>query len=228
MKTMVIVGAGKGLGLSLAKRFGKEGFQIALVARNAEKLQSMVDILKDAGVEASYFVADIYSKEQMEKALADAKEKYGQIDIVEFSPTTNSPLASALDLTAENVRDLFEGLVVSAINLIKIVVPDMLARGEGALLFTSGLSAVYPMPMLANVGIPLAGLHNFVSNLHAELSPKGIFVAQRSLGLIISKPGTGTFNDPEMIADMWYRVYTERLDADDVYPEGITPSTLVW
>jgi short-subunit dehydrogenase len=67
MKTLAIVGAGKGLGLSIAKRFGKAGFQIALMARNIQKLQSMVDELRGNGVEVSYFVADIYKKEQIEK-----------------------------------------------------------------------------------------------------------------------------------------------------------------
>jgi len=74
MKTLAIFGAGKGLGLSLAKRFGKEGFQVALVARNAVKLQEMVDELKTMGIESAYFTADIYSKEQIEAAVSAIKE----------------------------------------------------------------------------------------------------------------------------------------------------------
>ncbi|MDR1948384.1 MAG: SDR family oxidoreductase [Spirochaetaceae bacterium] len=85
MKTLAIIGAGKGLGLSLAKRFGKEDFQIALVARNAVKLQEMVTALNSIGIEASYFTADIYSKEQIEQAISGIKNKYGHIDVVEVS-----------------------------------------------------------------------------------------------------------------------------------------------
>ncbi len=227
MKTLVIVGAGKGLGLSIAKRFGREDFQIALVARNAQKLQSMVEELNGNGIEASYFTADIYKKEQIEKAFADIRVKYGKIDVVEFSPLAgNYPPASVLQLTAENVKDYFQGLVVSAINIVNNVIPDMIERGEGALLFTTGLSAVYPIPFMSNAGIAMSGLRNYLANLHAELSPKGIFVANRSLGVRITA-GTGGVNDPEVIADMWYQVYAKRLGSDEVYPEGVTLATVV-
>ncbi|TCS77712.1 SDR family NAD(P)-dependent oxidoreductase [Muricomes intestini] len=92
MKTMLIAGAGKGLGLSLAKAFGKEGFQIALIARNEEKLQSMVKELQDQGIEASYYPADLTKKEAVENAVADIKEKYGSIDVLELSPVpTTAP-----------------------------------------------------------------------------------------------------------------------------------------
>lgn len=227
MKTMVIVGAGKGLGLSIAKRFGKEGFRIALVARNAPKLQSMVDDLKGNGVEASYFVADIYKKEQIDKALADIKVKYDKIDVVEFSPYAGHyPPTSVLELTAENVKDNFEGYVVSAINIVNNVVPDMIERGEGALLFTTGLSAFYPILAMSNFGIATAGLRNYLVNLNTALVPKGILVAHRSLGARITA-GTGAVNDPDVIADMWYQVFAEKLDGEDVYPKGVTPKTIV-
>ncbi len=227
MKTLVIVGAGKGLGLSVAKRFGRENFQIAIIARNTQNLQSMVDELNKSGIEASYFAADIYKKEQIEKAFADIKVKYGKIDVVEVSPLAgNYPPTSVLDLTAENAKDYFEGLVVSAINIVNLVTPDMMERGEGALLFTTGLSAVYPIPFMGNAGIAMAGLRNYLANLHTELSSKGIFVANRSLGVRITA-GTGEINDPEVIADMWYQVYANKLVGDDVYPEGVTLSTIV-
>ncbi len=228
MKTLVIIGAGKGLGLSLAKRFGKEDFQIALISRNAEKLQGLVDELKGNNVEASYFVADIYKKEQIEKAIGDIKEKYGQIDVLEFSPTPgNYPPTSVLELTAENARDTFEGYVASAINTVNAVLPDMLMREAGALMFTTGLSAMYPIPMMGNMGIALSGLRNYVANLHTALAPKGIHVTHRSSGLFM-KAGTGKLNDPEVIADMLYHVYAEKMDGEDVYPEGITPTTIVF
>jgi NADP-dependent 3-hydroxy acid dehydrogenase YdfG len=229
MKILVIVGAGKGLGLSIAKRFGKEGFQVALVARNVQKLKSMVDELKGNGVEASYFVADISKKAQIEKALADARAKYDRIDVVEFSAnpmTGNYPPTSVLELTAENARDHFEGQVVSAINIVNNVVPEMIARGEGALLFTSGLTAVYPILTMSNIGIAMAGLRNYVANLHTALSPKGILVAHRSLGVWI-RAGTGAANDPDVIAEMWYQVYAGKKDGDDVYPTGVTLATVV-
>ncbi|MDI3095012.1 SDR family NAD(P)-dependent oxidoreductase [Priestia megaterium] len=229
MKTIAIIGAGKGLGLSLAKRFGKEGFEVALVARNAVKLQEMVDELKVAGIQASYFTADIYSKEQIEQAISGIKEKYGHIDVLEFSPTPGKfPPTSVLDLTVENARDLFEGYVVSAVNVVNAVLPDMLSKKEGALLFTTGLSALHPITMMGNIGIAMSGMRNYIANLHTELSPKGIFVGHRSLGLFMKESGTGTFDDPDVIANMWYQAYAEKNVWEEEYPKGVNPQTIVF
>lgn len=228
MKTLAIIGAGKGLGLSLAKRFGKEGFQIALVARNAVKLQEMVDELKTVGIEASYFAADLYSKEQINEAITAIKQKYGQIDVLEFSPTAgNFPPTSTLELTAENAKNIIEGHVLSAINIVNNVLPDMLAKKDGALLFTTGLSSLYPMPMLGNLGIAMSGLRNYIANLHTELLPEGIFVGHRALGVLIKEPGEGTVNDPDQIADMWYQAYAEKKVWEEEYPKGVTPETVI-
>ncbi|WP_339783524.1 SDR family NAD(P)-dependent oxidoreductase [Paenibacillus sp. FSL R7-0313] len=229
MKTLAIVGAGKGLGLSIAKIFGKRGFQVALVARNVAKLQDMVDELKADGIEAAYFVADIFNKEQIAQAVTNMKEKYGQIDVLEFSPTAgNYPPTSVLELTAENARDAFEANVVSAIHVVNAVLPDMLARKEGALLFTSGLSAMYPVSMMGNIGIALSGLRNYVANLHTSLSAQGIFVGHRSLGLLIKESGTGAINDPDVIAEMWYQAYVEKNVWEEEYPKGVTPETILF
>ena len=228
MKTLAIFGAGKGLGLSLAKRFGKEGFQVALVARNAVKLQEMVDELTTLGIESAYFTADIYSKEQIEAAVSAIKEKFGKIDVLEISPVPgNYPPTSVLNLTIENARDAFEGYAASSINIVNAILPDMLERKDGALLFTTGFSALHPMAMMGNIGVGIAGLRNYVANLHTELQDKGIYVGHRSLALFISEPGTGKVSDPDVIADMWYKAYSEKDVWEQEYPKGITPGALL-
>ena len=228
MKTLAIFGAGKGLGLSLAKRFGKEGFQVALVARNAVKLQEMVDELTTMGIESAYFTADIYSKEQIEEAVSAIKEKFGKIDVLGVSPTpSNYPPTSVLNLTIENARDAFEGFAASSINIVNAVLPDMLERKDGALLFTTGFSALHPMAMMGNIGVGIAGLRNYVANLHTELQDKGIYVGHRSLALFITEPGTGKVSDPDAIADMWYKAYSEKDVWEQEYPKGITAEALL-
>lgn len=228
MKTLAIYGAGKGLGLGLAKRFGKEGYQIALVARNAVKLQEMVEELTAMGIESAYFTADVYSKKQIEAATAAIKEKYGQIDAVEVSPVpANYPPTSVLDLTIENARDAFEGYAGAAINIVNSVLPEMLERKEGALMFTTGFSALHPMAMMGNIGVGIAGLRNYIANLNTELQDKGIWVGHRSLALFITEPGDGKVSDPEIIADMWFTAFDSKDVWEQEYPKGITAEMLL-
>lgn len=227
MKTIAIFGAGKGLGLSIAKRFGKEGFQVALVARNAVKLQEMVDELTAMGINSAYFVADIYSKDQIEQAVGEIKNKFGQIDVMELSPTAgNYPPTSVLNLTIENARDAFEAFAASSINIVNSILPDMLERKAGALLFTTGFSALQPMTLMGNIGVGIAGLRNYIANLHTELQDKNIYVGHRSIALSISKPGDGKVSDPDVIANMWYETYSDKAIWEQAYPKGSTLESL--
>jgi short-subunit dehydrogenase len=225
-KTIAILGAGPGLGLSIAKKFGANGFQVALISRNADKLNTLVEELRSLNIEAAAFPADVYNKEQVIAAFHDIKAKYGFIDVLEFSPTSGGyPPTPASQVTAENALDAFQALVVAAIRSVEQVLPEMLEKRSGALLFTTGLSSIYPMQMMGNVGIALSGLRNYALNLHADLAPKGIYVGHLALGVFI-KPGTAT--DPGFIADAWYDMYVNKNKAEDTFPQGVTPATIIW
>ncbi|MBO9673477.1 MAG: SDR family NAD(P)-dependent oxidoreductase [Sphingobacteriaceae bacterium] len=159
MKTIAIVGAGAGLGLSIAKKFGQNGFQVALVARNEEKLNQLAAELKQDGIEAAAFAADILDKEQITSAFNAIKDKYGFINVFEYSPIPSvKNLAGTLEVTEENALHQFQFNVLGAISSIREVLPEMLEKNTGTLLFTTGGSSIHPTPMMGNVGIAMAGL----------------------------------------------------------------------
>ncbi|MCM3154585.1 SDR family oxidoreductase [Priestia megaterium] len=207
MKNIVIVGAGPGLGMSIAKKFGKNGFRVALIARNEEKLKQLVIELEQLGIEAASFKADILNKDQISLAFATIKEKYGFIDVVEYSPTPSiDTVTNALDVTEENALYQFQFNVLGAISSIREVLPDMLDKQSGALLFTTGGAAVNPVPMMGNVGIAVSGLRNYIFNLNSELKDKGIYAGHISIGIWM-QPNSGV---QDKIADIWYDMYTKR------------------
>ena len=207
MGNIVIVGAGPGLGMSIAKKFGKNGFRVALIARNEEKLKQLVIELEQLGIEAASFKADILNKDQISLAFTTIKEKYGFIDVVEYSPTPSiDTVTNALDVTEENALYQFQFNVLGAISSIREVLPDMLDKQSGALLFTTGGAAVNPVPMMGNVGIAVSGLRNYIFNLNSELKDKGIYAGHISIGIWM-QPNSGV---QDKIADIWYDMYTKR------------------
>ncbi|ODG91372.1 MULTISPECIES: SDR family NAD(P)-dependent oxidoreductase [Bacillaceae] len=207
MKNIVIVGAGPGLGMSIAKKFGKNGFRVALIARNEEKLNQLVIELEQLGIEAASFQADILNKAQISLAFATIKEKYGFIDVVEYSPTPSiDTVTTALDVTEENALYQFQFNVLGAISSIREVLPDMLDKQSGALLFTTGGAAINPVPMMGNVGIAVSGLRNYIFNLNSELNDKGIYAGHISIGIWM-QPNSGV---QDKIAEIWYDMYTKR------------------
>src|SRR5690242_4715288 len=140
MKTLAIVGAGPGLGLSIAKTFGQHDFRVALIARNQEKLDTYVQQLRELHIEAAAFPADVSNAPQLEAALTSVKETFGPVDVLEYSPTPSfTEVAPVLDVTPENALLQFRHQVLGAITSVTAVLPDMLARGSGVLFFTTGL-----------------------------------------------------------------------------------------
>ncbi|MHA6530535.1 SDR family NAD(P)-dependent oxidoreductase [Paenibacillus sp. BAC0078] len=219
MKTIAIVGAGPGLGFSLAKTFGRHGFRIAMISRTQEKLDQYADSLKELGIEAQGFAADITNKMQLARAFQQIKNSFGIIDVVEFSPHSGSvPVTPVLETTDENVLQIFNNVVIGAINTAREVIPEMIERGEGALLFTSDLSAMSPSSLFGNTGIAMSGLRNYILNLHERLLPLGIFVGHLSISPLIKK---GSGFDPDQVAEAWYNLYEQGEAAEETYPKSI-------
>jgi NAD(P)-dependent dehydrogenase (short-subunit alcohol dehydrogenase family) len=208
MKTIVIVGAGPGLGLSIARRFGAEGFNIALLARTREKLDALVAELDGLGGSARAYVADVIDRDGLADALRRVEADFGAIDVLEYSPAGDAGLAQPADVTPANVLPLLEQQVLGAVAAVNAVLPGMRERGDGVLLFTTGASSVIPVPMLANVGIAMAGLRNYALTLHQALAPEGIYVAHVAIDLLI-KPGAGEA-DPDALAERFYDLYKRR------------------
>jgi len=222
MKTIVIIGAGPGLGLSLAKKFGEHGFKVAAISRNAEKLSLIVNELNKLNIEAKSYVVDITDLTTLKQALEAAKQDFGSIDVLEFSPYAGPEIfRHVLEATPDNVLEHVNSQLLPALLSVNEVLPDMINNGSGAILFTTGLSAMFPMPFVGNVGIVMSGLRNYATNLHNELKDKGIFVGHLSIGTFI-QPGTA--GDPDIIAEAWYDMYEKKDRFEETFQQGMDPS----
>jgi len=182
-KVLAIVGMGPQLGMAVARRFGREGFRLGLVARNQERLGGYVAALEKEGIAAAHFAADVCDRPQLELALDGIRAHFGHVDVLEYSPMINTKdLRSAVKTTAASVMPLMELVVYGAIIAASRVLDGMLERADGALLFTSGLSAVVPLPSHTNVAIAMAGLHRYVESLNVSLSDSGIYAGNLVIG----------------------------------------------
>ncbi|MFF2015233.1 SDR family NAD(P)-dependent oxidoreductase [Paenibacillus sp. NPDC058177] len=219
MKTIAIIGAGPGLGLSLAKKFGENGFKVAAVARNPEKLALIINELNKQNIEVKSYVADIADLIALKKVLQAIKQDFGHIDVLEFSPYAGPEIfRHVLQTKPEDVMEQVSSHLLPVILSVNEVLPDMINSGSGAILFTTGLSAMFPMPFTGNVGITMSGLRNYATNLHNELKEKGIFVGHLSIGTLIQP---GTEGDPDVIAEAWYDLYERKDRFEQTFPQGI-------
>ncbi|RAV21475.1 SDR family NAD(P)-dependent oxidoreductase [Paenibacillus contaminans] len=224
MKTIAIVGAGPGLGLSLAKKFGENGFRVAAIARNPEKLAIIEHELKKLNIEAQTFVADVTDLAALKLTIQAVKKEFGSIDVLEFSPYAGwNTFTNVLETTPQSVLEQINSYLLPAVLSVNEVLPDMMNNGFGAILFTTGLSAMFPLPMVGNAGIVMSGIRNYATNLHNQLKDKGVFIGHLSIGTMIQ---AGTAGDPDVIADAWYHLYEKKDRFEEIFPQGFDPTNI--
>jgi NAD(P)-dependent dehydrogenase (short-subunit alcohol dehydrogenase family) len=213
MPLITIIGAGPGLGLEIARAFGRKGFDVALVARDQTKLDALAETLESEGIRARGFTADVSRPETITGALAAIKDALGPIDVLEFSPAdpTLAPV-DVLDVTMENLQPQIDFYLGGALSAVGAVLPDMVARGSGTVLVTTGGGSISPMPFLGNVNIAAAGLRNWTLNLHDALAEKGVYVAHVGITALI---GAGHPDaEPDVIAQAYVELHDERREAE--------------
>jgi len=218
MPVIAIIGAGPGMGLAIARTFGKQGYKVALISRNPAKQDSLVAALTNEGIEAAAFRADVLDRASIGSGLANVKQRFGPIDVLEYSPADQGlPLASISQLTHDNIQIAFDFDLHGALAAVQAVLPDMQVRRAGTIIFTTGASSVYPHmgnKMFANFAIAGAALRAYTQALHAALAPSGIQVAHVAIGAWIGKQPGAT---PEAIAPLYWQLHSERGEAEKIF-----------
>ncbi len=209
MTTIAIVGAGPGLGLAVARRFGREGFSIALVARDSGKLDALVQELGVDGLEAQGFVADVRDRDALRTALDTAGHRLGPIEVVQYSPVpAREFMKPTLETTAEDLIGPLQLSVLGPATVAQAVLPGMRALGRGTILFPNGLSAVRPRDAVTGTSVAFAGESAYAQLLHEALAPENIHVAQLIIPLGIG--GGEPDHEPDALAERLWSLHVDR------------------
>ncbi|MGW2701508.1 SDR family NAD(P)-dependent oxidoreductase [Streptomyces sp. NPDC001340] len=209
MSTIAIVGAGPGLGAAVARRFGREGYDVALVARDRERLQVLVGELADEGVAARGFPADVRRPEQLVAALKDAAAVLGTVEVLQYSPVPHRDfMRPVLETRHRDLLGPIEFSVYGPVAAVQQVLPGMRALGRGTILFVNGGTAAVPHPERAGTSIAFAAESAYGHLLHDRLAPEGIHVAQLVIPGAIT-PGH-VRKDPAVLAETLWAMHRER------------------
>ncbi|MFD7774483.1 SDR family NAD(P)-dependent oxidoreductase [Streptomyces sp. NPDC059753] len=209
MTTFALVGAGPGLGLATARRFGSAGHSLALLSRSAEHLENLTTELDRDGIQARGFTTDVLDPASLTTALRTAGETLGPIEILQYSPVPRADfMKPVLDTRADDLDAPLGFSVKGPVTCVCTVLPGMRALGRGTLLFVNGGSAVRPHPERAGTSIAFAAESAYARMLHDALAEENIHAAQ----LII--PGAirpdAEHSDPEVLAERLYAIHAER------------------
>ncbi|WP_159441886.1 SDR family oxidoreductase [Williamsia sterculiae] len=218
----VIVGAGMGLGSAVARRFAREGYDIALFARNPRRLQSV-----RAELAAHVRVLSVRVDAGDESALTDAftrvVEELGPVTVLVYNAADMTP--DAVDeLGVEELLSAMRTDVGGALASIHAVLPAMRTAASGTILLTGGGLALEPYPEWASLAAGKAALRSVGLGLHKQLKPHGVHVAVVAVCGIVAQSGPFA---SDAIADIYWEVHRQpigRAQREVVYlPAGADP-----
>jgi short-subunit dehydrogenase len=223
-KTIAIFGAGTGLGISTARRFGREGYRVAVVGRRAHALGMLVDQLTEQGINAAAFPADLAQTSSVPKLISEISIRFGGIDVVAYSPVSTNSFIPATELTANVIQSYLNLYLLTPIEIVRQVLPSMIEKRHGAILMTLGSSAVHPSAFMSGVGPAMAAVRNYVHSLHGEVADQGVYVGALHVGALIlgsawhrelssgesGVPAGVASVDPDLLATVLWDLFSRR------------------
>ena len=209
--TALITGVGDGTGAALARRFARGGYQVAMLARNQERLALLEQEIPDSRA----FVCDIADLDRLVATVETISREMGHPSVLihnAVSATFNTFLeADPLDLEKN-----FRVNTTSLLYLARALAPKMIDNGSGALIVTGNTAALRGIPMTAVFAPTKAGQRILAQSLARDLGPKGIHVAYVTIDAAIDTPWTRIpfhpdkpeefFSKPSAIADEVFHV----------------------
>ncbi|MEV6430647.1 SDR family NAD(P)-dependent oxidoreductase [Nocardia sp. NPDC051463] len=129
-----------GLGMSMAWRFGRGGFRVALVSRSAARHGTYLRDLASLGIDATAHTADVTDRDRLRSVLAEIGWD-GSIALAYYGPGPTQQPIPITEMDMATAQSAFEW-VWPAVDVVREVLPGMLDDGDGGLLFAGGLSSV--------------------------------------------------------------------------------------
>lgn len=189
-KTIVITGAGVGLGRALAKRFAQDGDQVVLLGRTKSKLDAVVDSIGDR---ATALACDVSSADSVRDTFAAIKSQCGSVDVLINNAAVFEPY-KIVDAKDQQIISAVMTNLAGAMFCARAAIP-LMAKGSHIINVTSE-SVGMPFPHLSVYRSSKAGLEQFSSALAQELEPEGIRVTNVRAGQMYEE-GKSWDVDPE-------------------------------
>ncbi|MDZ3992464.1 SDR family oxidoreductase [Pseudomonas sp. Teo4] len=198
-KTALITGSTRGIGLAIAREYGRAGARIAISSESAEGCAQAVAQLAQEGVEAIALVADLSDPEAVQALAGRCLELFGRLDALVCNAGVAphlGPLATASDADWELT---FTVNLRSAVWLTSALLPAMAEGGGGSVVLMASIAGVRGNQGLGLYGLSKAGLAQLARNLAVEWGPANIRVNAISPGVIHTEFARPLTDKPDVL-----------------------------
>ncbi len=171
-KGALVTASTKGIGFAIAKRLLEEGAKVFICSRKEENVKKALEALSRYG-EVSGTVADLTRREDRERLVREAEEALGRIDIFVFN-SGGPPSKPFSDTTLDDWELSYKLLLESAVHLTKLVLPKMVERGWGRVVYVTSVAIKMPIEGLVLSNAVRIGIAGLMKTLVREYAGKGV------------------------------------------------------
>jgi len=180
----MVAGASRGLGFAVANALAREGAQVSLSSRSPEAAQAAATkIQSETGVSVFATAADVRSADAIVNWFHTTEDRFGGVDLL-YVNSGGPPTGTILQFDDAAWQSAFDLLLLSAVRMIRLAVPSMLARGGGAIVLGTSSAVKEPIGNIALSTVLRTSVASLSKILATELAAKKIRVNQLIPGRI--------------------------------------------
>jgi NAD(P)-dependent dehydrogenase (short-subunit alcohol dehydrogenase family) len=196
-KTAMIVGAGSGISASFARQLARNGYTVALAARNTDKLATLA-----SEIGASVHVCDAVDPASVDRLFSEIDRVLPNLDVCLFNASARAP-GPIVDVDREQARNALLISSYAGFLVAQAAAKRMLRRGAGTILLTGASASVKGYPHSAVFAMGKFALRGLAQSMARELAPKGIHVAHFVIDGGVRSAGRGRIEGPEATPDSY-------------------------
>lgn len=218
------VGAERGLGAAIARRFAAEGLHTIVSGRTKDKLDTVVESIAADGGSAEALAGDATDAGDI-VALFDHAAGQGAIDAVIYNVGNNAIIPFA-ELTSEQFEQFWRVCCLGGMLTAKAAMPILAEQGHGTMLFTGASASLRGKPAFAHFAAAKAGLRMLAQSLAREYGPQGVHVGhvvvdgvidgemvRSRFGEYLEQLGEDGSLDPDAIAENFWHLHSQHRSA---------------
>lgn len=178
----LVTGASRGIGAATARELARRGYALLLAARSADELAQLAGELTRAGTPALPIPADLAQPDEVQRLARLALAQWGRVDVLVNNAGVGSSPHAVAALRPGEAERLLQVNLHAPVALTQALLPSMLERRRGAIIFVASVAAHVALPKSALYSTSKTGLRSFALALRRE-------VARRGVGVTIVSPG---------------------------------------
>ncbi len=171
-KRVLVTASTRGIGFATAKRFLEFGSRVFITSRSEEHVKKALEELSKYG-EVYGTASDLTKREDRERLVSEARSALGGIDVFVFN-TGGPPTKTFEETSLEDWESSYRLLLEPAVHLTKLVLPEMVQRGYGRIIYITSVATKMPIEGLVLSNGVRIGIEGLMKTLVKEYAGKGI------------------------------------------------------